>query len=159
MNKVAFLALLTLVAGLAGCGAPTSTVSGTVTLDGSPMAGLIVAFTPLQGGAPAAATTDSSGKYTVVTAPGKYKVAITTEKTVDEGTSSVDEDNAPYDPNGGSSGDAYAEANEASAKGGTAEYRNASNEEKIPAKYNKNSELTAEFAAGEVTQDFTLDTK
>ena len=55
---------------LAGCGETAcgiagivATVTGTVTLDGQPLAAAMVRFQPASGGAPSAGTTDSSGRY------------------------------------------------------------------------------------------------
>jgi hypothetical protein len=60
------LAFSILCAGLAGCGRsdlpPLGQVSGTVTMDGQPLDGVIVLFKPKEG-RPAAATTNSSGYY------------------------------------------------------------------------------------------------
>lgn len=71
-----------------GCGGDpkkpdTSPVSGTVTLDGKPLAGAVVAFYDVAGKSnPGTGTTDEAGKYTVGFAtnrgiiPGSYKVII-----------------------------------------------------------------------------------
>jgi len=61
------LATLVLVTGC-GPGKPaTVPVSGTVTLDGSPLEGASVTFTPAAGGRLATGTTDASGKFTLMT--------------------------------------------------------------------------------------------
>ncbi len=70
-----------------GCGkpgtAPTVPVTGTVTLNGQPVEGVSVGFTP-QSGRPASDTTDARGKFTLSTfesgdgaVPGTHKVVIT----------------------------------------------------------------------------------
>ena len=152
MSRVAFLALVALVSATAGCGDPTSQVTGTVTMDGSPAAGLVVAFVPKSGGTPNAATTDSSGSYSLVASPGSYKVSISSQQTADTPDTAVDEDNAPYDENSGSGSDGY----EALAQGDN--YKDAAQfKETVPAKYNQNSELTADLVAGENKDvNFTL---
>ena len=73
---------------LTGCGSGRSSVSGTLTLDGKPLAGsenvqVTIIFYPESGiGAPAAAMADQDGRYAVSTgsqaglAPGNYAVAL-----------------------------------------------------------------------------------
>ncbi len=86
-NKVEFGLLLLAVLVCTGCGGAPSSVSGTVTLDGKPLAGsestrATVMFYPVSSGAPAAALTDANGKYTLATGsqaglnPGTYAVVI-----------------------------------------------------------------------------------
>lgn len=71
---------------VAGCGqpgtAPTLKVTGTVTLDGTPIEGVGVTFFPEEG-RPASGVTDGSGKFTLSTfepgdgaVPGRHKVAM-----------------------------------------------------------------------------------
>ncbi len=58
--------LVGLIFGITGCGGadrpPLGSVSGTVTIDGTPLTGVIVAFMPAEG-RPATATTDDKGRY------------------------------------------------------------------------------------------------
>ena len=62
-----------------------ATVTGTVTLDGSPVQGATVTFRPDDsGGSGAFGMTDAEGKYTLNTSnavlgvkPGKYKISVT----------------------------------------------------------------------------------
>jgi hypothetical protein len=73
---------------LTGCGSDLASVSGTLTLDGKPLArtentNVTIMFYPESGsGAPAAAMTDESGQYELTTgsqqgvAPGKYVVTL-----------------------------------------------------------------------------------
>ncbi len=88
----AFLALPMLV----GCGPeglPTVPVEGTVTVDGSPMEGVTVMFSPSDGsGRAASARTDAEGHYVLTTEingdgalVGSYKVAISKNVTEDDG--------------------------------------------------------------------------
>ena len=91
MNKrfLAVMALVAIIAILPSCGKKvlkTDEVTGTVTLDGSPLKGCSVFFTPADGnGAPAVGTTDASGVYKLQTAlgaadagttPGTYSVTF-----------------------------------------------------------------------------------
>jgi hypothetical protein len=61
-------AVLVAVLGLVvGCGdANLGRVQGTVTLDGQPLEGAMVTFAPVEGGRPAAGRTDASGRYQLV---------------------------------------------------------------------------------------------
>jgi hypothetical protein len=79
--------LLLVLAGISGCGGDgnprTEPVSGTVTLDGDPVAGAIVTFQPEGGGKSAVGTTDESGRYQLTTfrqgdgvVEGTYNVTV-----------------------------------------------------------------------------------
>jgi hypothetical protein len=74
----------------AGCNAKSKPVkvSGTVTLDGKPIADVLVTFNSTTGGRPASARTDSAGKYELTTfntgdgaLPGEYKVTFKVDVT------------------------------------------------------------------------------
>jgi len=77
-------ACLVLVAS--GCGGSkpaTAPVSGTVLLDGKPVADAAVLFEPAEGGVPARGSTDATGQFTLSTfargdgaLPGRHRVAI-----------------------------------------------------------------------------------
>lgn len=77
---------------LAGCGpsGPTMVpVTGTVTLDGAPVAGVGVMFAPATAGRPAQGTTDATGKFQLTTEKsgdgvleGEYEVTVTGVRTV-----------------------------------------------------------------------------
>ncbi len=91
MFRSSWLCLLCLLlAAFAGCpgggtGVDTVAVTGTVTLDGSPVGGANVAFSPKSAdGRAAAGITDASGRFTLTTieagdgaVPGSYAVTIT----------------------------------------------------------------------------------
>lgn len=126
---------------LVGCGGGASDqpdlglVKGTVTFEGSPLAGASITFMPTSG-RPASGTTDSAGNYELIyirDTPGckigRSKVMIT---TVGEG------------------------ANEMEAEGDDANVDLMDNEEELPAKYNTNTELKADVKAGENTINFDL---
>jgi len=69
----------------AGCGASgpeTAPVSGTVTLDGSPVDGAAVVFVPAGGGRPASATTDPSGNFTLEANVGRNAVTVSKTKPI-----------------------------------------------------------------------------
>ena len=92
------VALLALTVALPACGGKkvikTQPVTGTVTLDGSPLADANVIFTPTgDGGSPASGKTDASGVYKLQTAQGaagagttegNYVVTVTCNKVVKE---------------------------------------------------------------------------
>ena len=72
------------VAAVAGCsqsGPPMAQVSGTVTLDGSPVEGAVVALEPVAGGRPATATTDASGNFSTEALLGETRIGVTKTKT------------------------------------------------------------------------------
>lgn len=118
-----------------GCGGgETVPVSGTVTLDGEPLDGATIVFTPQEGGRPSAARTDSNGYYNLVygrgaagAVPGEHLVTISTY--IEEDTDSDPED----------------------ALAGSAE--------RVPARYNVNSELVENVEYGRNTIDFDLDSE
>jgi len=108
---------------LVGCGPSnpaTAPIDGTVTLDGAPLEGASVTFTPSEGGRPGSGTTDSSGKFTLTTYEagdgavlGQHKVTVVkmAEGAADgaepdqEGGDAEDEDDADAMLMGGDEGD------------------------------------------------------
>src|SRR5262245_52825147 len=86
-NRIYGLPLVVALLTTVGCGAqpgtaPTARVSGTVTLNGNPIAGINVAFMP-SSGRPASGVTDASGHFTLSTfgtgdgaVLGSHKVAL-----------------------------------------------------------------------------------
>jgi hypothetical protein len=88
---IVWLPAILVVGSLAGCGPDrpqTVSVTGTVTLDGAPIEGATVGFTPEGGGRPATGTTDASGKFALTTfeegdgaLPGRHTVTISKTKT------------------------------------------------------------------------------
>ena len=82
------ICVLIVVAGCPG-GTKTSKVTGTVMIDEQPVEDVYIMFTPSDGGRPAAARTDKSGKYSLALTekisgcmPGPHVVRITAEKMV-----------------------------------------------------------------------------
>ena len=129
-----FLALSALLALLAaGCGSDgpeLASVEGTVKLDGQPLEGAKVVFTPVGPGRPAYAWTDAAGHYELAYTNddggallGEHTVAITTHRKGDPESGVV---GAP---------------------------------ELVPAKYNSKSELKKTVEDGENVIDFDLDGK
>jgi hypothetical protein len=81
-GRVAYCGLLAVVA-LTGCGGPyDASVAGVVTLDGSVVPTGAISFVPANGGPPAYAIVDQSGKYQVFTGreaglpSGEYNVTV-----------------------------------------------------------------------------------
>ncbi len=118
----------------AGCGGPKNVgrVSGKVTLDGQPLPNALVVFGPKNGQTPSAGTTDADGKYTLVRTR-TVEGAELGEHTVRITT---------YRP-----GDPDADPPEPPAR------------EKVPLRYNDQTELTAKVEAGDNPIDFDLDSK
>lgn len=129
------VALLLTLAGCGGGGLDDTpdlgTVTGKVTLDGSPLADATLTFSPSEGGRSAGAETDSGGNYELMyslthagATPGEYDVSISTESTKSD-----------------------ADGNDVTIP------------EKLPAKYNDNSELKKTVTAGSNEINFALDSK
>lgn len=92
---VLFLAGLALSSGCSQATSAGAEATGAVTLDGSPLPGVLVSFYPTGGGSSAFATTDEAGKFTVETsgaesglAPGEYLVTVEAGDSDGEETSS-----------------------------------------------------------------------
>ncbi|MBW3597231.1 MAG: carboxypeptidase-like regulatory domain-containing protein [Planctomycetes bacterium] len=115
-----------------GCGNQNlGRVEGTVTLDGQPLEGAMVTFSPVEGGRPAAARTDAAGRYELIYTRddegaliGEHQVSIT---TYDEIPLENDEDEVQVVP------------------------------ERLPTKYNVATELTAVVESGSNQIDFDLE--
>ncbi|MCA9194463.1 MAG: carboxypeptidase regulatory-like domain-containing protein [Planctomycetales bacterium] len=153
------LVLLSAFAFMAGCGdgGPSmGKVSGTVTLDGKPMPKLRVSFSPEGGGASAVGTTNSDGHYELVClnkkgAPiGLHKVSITTVREVSSSTTMGSSTDA-------SGGESYENQGAASSYSKADLKPNAG--EKVPARYNRDTELLEEVEAGDNEINFDLKSK
>jgi hypothetical protein len=68
-----------------------------VTLDGTPVEGAGVVFTPEAGGLPANATTDASGKFTLKALLGPHTVAVTKTKAIGGSSEELAEGESPED--------------------------------------------------------------
>lgn len=127
-------ALVLLVLTVSGCGArgpALSEVRGKVTLGDEPLVGALVLFTPFEGGAPSAATTDDQGNYSLIygggrmgAVPGKHQVKIATYRAADP----------------------------------DADPPVAGNPERVPAKYNVQTNLEASVLETSTEINFFLDT-
>jgi len=88
LRKITGLSLLLALGGLLGCGGGLKSVEGLVTLDGKPVEGATVTFSPEGGGQDAFGVTDSGGKFTLRTVnqsgakPGNYKVTVVKNKAI-----------------------------------------------------------------------------
>ena len=120
----------------------TEPVTGTITLDGAPLANCVVYFTPSGEGSQGVGRTDDKGVYTLQTAqgaagagttPGSYKVHFTCEEVVSP--------------------------EELDAEGNTIKEEVVKSV--LPAKYNNDdtSGFTAEVVKGKNTIDFALESK
>lgn len=150
MIRGCVLAIILSVFGLSlsGCGTGNDRpqlglVTGTVTMDGKPLYGVAVVFSP-ENGRPARGRTDLAGKYELTyihetkgtkVGPNRVEIAASEEDLQDE------EEQATA---GESSG---------AATSGTRE------KPKIPARYNTKSILKADVKPGENVFDFQLDSK
>ena len=117
-------------------------VSGRVTLDGRPLAKAVITFDDVQDGTFSYGQTDSGGNYTLQldsdmrgVKPGKKIVRISTTRKI-LGLNSSEE------------------AGESSLEGGSVKPEAA--KERVPDKYYKNSELTAEVSPSSRTFHFDL---
>jgi hypothetical protein len=116
---------------LVGCGEKTTTVSGTVTLDGKPLPEGAISFFPKDGQAPTAGSTIKDGQYSAKLSPCPMKVTISAPKVV--GTKKIyDTPDSPVMP---------------------------ITKEALPAKYNEESTLELEVKPGPNRKDFELTSK
>ena len=124
-----------LIVGLTGCGQDTGpalgNVTGTVTLDGKPLPEASVTFYPADDGRPSQGTTDENGKYTLRFTGTKEGAMVGQHSVQVEVGVPMGESDTPPAPKG----------------------------PQLPAKYNKNTELTAEVKRGSNTIDFDLTSK
>lgn len=78
------LCLFLTAAALVGCSSDgLQPLQGTVTLDGKPLEGAAISFSPIEGGRPATGKTDADGKFTLASykagdglPAGSYKVTV-----------------------------------------------------------------------------------
>lgn len=70
------IALLCLAPLLVGCGPAVGDVSGSVTVDGKPLASGVIAYVPAEGSGEPATATIADGKYRLQTTAGKKFVQI-----------------------------------------------------------------------------------
>jgi hypothetical protein len=134
-KNVTVVVALLLIVSLTGCSGSASgvaEVTGTITMDGSPLANAVVTFVPTEMGSPSYGRTDQSGIYTLQytrevsgAVIGEHRVRIST-------MSSGDPDSDPPIP---------------------------ASPETVPAQYNSQSELLRTVESGSNTIDFELDSQ
>ncbi len=135
-----------------GCGGDSGlgTVTGRVTMDGEPLSGVLVTFVPQGGGNASTGTTDANGQYRLTHAAGSgaelgtHTVRVTTVQA--EAATSIGD--LPSDS------PEYQEM--MSARGADYAQMSRSIEEKIPARYNVQSELVHQVEAGTNVIDLEL---
>lgn len=143
-----FLLCLAVTVGCGEGGPSLGQVSGKVTLDGKPLSNAIVSFVPEDGRRASSATTNDNGEYTLAyiseagAVVGTHKVSIT---SVPEATTETMEDIPSDDPR-------YAELMQTRQS----DYNNAKTKEKLPAVYNKQTEIVREVKSGKNTIDLAL---
>lgn len=110
---------------MVGCGGEQfGNVSGKVTLDGQPLAGATVEFSP-EGGSPAYGVTDEQGRYTLLFSADQKGAAVGNQRV------------------------RIFSFNEGRPR----------EKERVPVKYNRQSELVRDVKRGQQTFDFDLLTK
>jgi hypothetical protein len=136
LYHISFVLLLPAVFIFSGCGKDNAPgkVTGTVTLNGSPVAGAEITFTPDDGSRISQGTIDSAGKYELWFSATANGAAVGTHKVSIRSSGSDDyiphpESNTPPPP-----------------------------KETIPSKYNTETELTATVKSGRNTVNFELTT-
>jgi hypothetical protein len=137
-----------LLAGIGGCsskGPQLAEVRGKVTMDGQPLANVIVTFVPDGGGISSSGVTDEGGTYQLAcplgrgAVVGKHRVFVQSQPpSTGVNTPVIDEDDPSYKP------DPYASV------------RAPAFVEKIPARYNAKSELVREVKPGSNVIDLEL---
>jgi hypothetical protein len=142
--------------GCAGDDGPaTYPVTGTVTLNGTPVEGVTVTFVPDGAGQSAVGITDPSGKYALTTRAkddgavvGRYKVTMAKYEKGAAATTSPDEVHEDYDIT-----DEYAEGYDEAAASAAAPSKNL-----LPEKYGDPnlSGFSAEVVEGENKHDFDV---
>jgi len=144
---MSIVGLLTLtVVGCGTSGPRLAPVTGKVTLDGQPVANAVVTFTPAGGGIASSGITNENGEYQLVCQQGRgavigqHKVSVRSQPPVQDSASQVSSDDPSYQYGGQDSSKAPAFV------------------EKIPARYNTNSELVREVKSGSNVIDLELTT-
>ena len=116
---------------VAGCGPRTATVSGSVTIDGTPLDGGTIAFAAAEGNAPPVSTNVTAGRYSVTMVAGKKKVQIS----------------------------APGPKKQVPVYQGSTQMMDVGGPERLPAKYNSATTLTFDAKGGSETKDWETSTK
>lgn len=124
--------VLAATVSIVGCAEPTTgTVTGTITVDGTPAKEGSIAFFPLDGKSRTSGTEIVDGKYVAEVSLGESKVEIRVPKVVGE-KKLYDTPDSPVKP---------------------------LLDESLPPKYNDATELTLKVVPGENQKDYNLSTK
>jgi hypothetical protein len=126
----AHLFLLIALPLVSACGPSTGTVSGAVTIDGEPLSGGVISYVPAEGGGAPTTAHIEAGKYELTTSTGKKFVQISAPIVVGK-RKEYEGPDAPLVE---------------------------ITDERLPPKYNSQTELTFDVVAGWNTKDFTLAT-
>ncbi len=138
-NGIAILLFTGTLVALTGCGKrgpKLADVSGIVTLDGQPLGNVIVTFVPIEGGVSSSGVTDEAGHFTLSCSLGRgalvgqHRVYVQSQAAGPGDIIIPDEDAPDYRP------DPYASL------------RAPPFVEKIPSRYNTNTELVQEVRPG-----------
>jgi hypothetical protein len=126
----AHLLLLSALPLLNACGTSTGTVTGSITIDGEPLSSGVISFVPAEGSGTPTTSNVAGGKYELTTSTGKKFVQISAPIVVGKRK----EYEAPDAP--------LVEITD----------------ERLPPKYNSQTELTFEVKPGRNSNDFALTT-
>lgn len=139
LNGISILLFTGILVVSTGCGKrgpKLVDVSGTVTLDGQPLGNVIVTFVPIEGGVSSSSVTDEAGRFRLSCSlgrgalVGRHRVYVQSQAAGPEDIIIPDEDAPDYRP------DPYASL------------RAPHFVEKIPGRYNTNTELVQEVRPG-----------
>lgn len=110
MRRCSLTVLILMAVAISGCardsgGPKTTKAGGKVSLNGTPVEGANVSFSPQAGGRSAVGKTDAEGRFTLATTgaiggvvPGEYQVGVSKEKT--EGGMTPEESEAHFKKTG-----------------------------------------------------------
>lgn len=94
LKDLSFCGLFAVLLLLAGCGGPTTVITGQVTLDGKTVPWAALEFFPVSGkGRVSFTKADDTGRYRVTVSPTKLSVVVTATKVDGQQPN-------PYDPDG-----------------------------------------------------------
>ncbi len=143
--RVGILLIAVLMAGCGSRGPKLGAVKGRVTMDGQPLSKVIVTFVPASGGISSSGVTNEQGEYELAcplgrgAVIGQHRVYVQSQPATVSGDAIVpDEDDPSYRP------DPYASVR-------APEFL-----EKIPARYNTQSQLVYEVKSGTNVIDLAL---
>lgn len=147
LYSAAFCSLACLAFAGCGEGGPElGRVTGTVTMDGDPLPNALVTFVPQEGGRASTGVTNENGEYELIyqnrkgALLGQHKVTVTTMRQA-EAAPEMSSDSEEYMKQ---------------ATGGDPSQYDQVFEEKIPPRYNKDSELVEEVQSGSNEIDLEL---